>query len=173
MFPLGDPLAVSPLLFPKAPFKSGSIIYQSGYSVPPTTGKAVLVVVHTGNQLLTGMCMVEFTVGYCGDGEIQSAYEQCDDGNYINDDGCRNDCTSDLACTIAVQPTIISSGEQVQITVNITKGYQNLTSLLLSYGDGKSDIFYPPFAPPPPDHVLEMIHTYTSDGEFKPTAYLS
>lgn len=147
-------------------------MYIPGYTPPPANGKAVLVVVHTGT-FATGMCMVNFTIDYCGDGKIQKPYEQCDDGNTNNDDGCRNDCTSDLACTLAVQPTIISSGESVQITVKITKGYQNLTKLLLTYGDGKSDLFTPPFAPPPPDDVLEMIHTYTSDGEFKPMAFLS
>jgi uncharacterized repeat protein (TIGR01451 family) len=173
LFPLGDPNAIQPILFPTAPYKPGSIVYAPWYSIPPYVGKAVMVIVNTGNTSVTWMCMVNFTIDYCGDGVVQAPYEQCDDANTTNDDGCRNDCTADLSCTLAVQPTIISSGEQVQITVKITNGYQNLTKLLLSYGDGTSDEFFPPFAPPPPDDVLEMIHTYTSDGEFKPVAYLS
>ena len=40
----------------------------------------------------------EYHVGYacrtydCGNGEIDG-YEQCDDGNTNNNDGCKNDCT--------------------------------------------------------------------------------
>lgn len=35
----------------------------------------------------------------CGDGVFQTLYEQCDDGNSINDDGCNNDCTSCVQLT--------------------------------------------------------------------------
>src|SRR3989344_1584413 len=31
--------------------------------------------------------------GFCGDNTIDSPFEQCDDGNANNNDGCRNDCT--------------------------------------------------------------------------------
>ncbi|MBI5728435.1 MAG: hypothetical protein HY984_01630, partial [Candidatus Magasanikbacteria bacterium] len=30
--------------------------------------------------------------GYCGDGRIQGAYEQCDDGNRVDTDACTNTC---------------------------------------------------------------------------------
>ncbi|MBN2526619.1 MAG: DUF4215 domain-containing protein [Deltaproteobacteria bacterium] len=29
---------------------------------------------------------------YCGDGEVQSEFEDCDDGNFFNDDDCPNSC---------------------------------------------------------------------------------
>jgi cysteine-rich repeat protein len=33
----------------------------------------------------------------CGDGEVQSEFEQCEDGNSVNGDGCDNNCTN-TAC---------------------------------------------------------------------------
>jgi cysteine-rich repeat protein len=30
--------------------------------------------------------------GFCGDGALDSATEQCDDGNHINRDGCSSYC---------------------------------------------------------------------------------
>ena len=33
------------------------------------------------------------TVAACGDGVVQDGVEECDDGNDIDTDGCRNDCT--------------------------------------------------------------------------------
>jgi cysteine-rich repeat protein len=32
-------------------------------------------------------------VGVCGDGHVDEEFEQCDDGNQINNDGCTNTCT--------------------------------------------------------------------------------
>ena len=37
--------------------------------------------------------------GFCGDGQVQSLYEQCDDQNSDECDGCRNDCSRGCVCT--------------------------------------------------------------------------
>ena len=41
--------------------------------------------------LLKGIISIEYVVG-CGDGE-RDANEECDDGNYIDGDGCSSSCT--------------------------------------------------------------------------------
>jgi cysteine-rich repeat protein len=40
---------------------------------------------------------------YCGDGQINDG-EQCDDGNHVDTDGCRNDCT--LPCSVIIAKTV-------------------------------------------------------------------
>ena len=38
---------------------------------------------------VAGVCKV----ATCGDGYVHAEDEECDDGNEVDDDGCRNDCT--------------------------------------------------------------------------------
>lgn len=47
---------------------------------------------------------------YCGDGVVQPAKEQCDDGNNQDDDGCNRDCT---ACTSLSNNIDVSSDTEV------------------------------------------------------------
>src|SRR2546425_770483 len=42
---------------------------------------------------------------FCGDGIVNDG-EQCDDGNNINDDNCRNDCTLPLPCSVVINKTV-------------------------------------------------------------------
>jgi len=41
----------------------------------------------------TSTCELKTITNYCGDGILNSACEECDDGNKIEGDGCDNDCT--------------------------------------------------------------------------------
>src|SRR5262249_55737918 len=44
---------------------------------------------------------------YCGDGIVQaSAGELCDDGNHVDTDTCRNNCTPPGACSVIIAKTV-------------------------------------------------------------------
>ncbi len=44
-------------------------------------------------SLAIPQCVVNLDQSYCGDGVVQSSYEECDDGNSNNNDQCTNQCT--------------------------------------------------------------------------------
>ena len=52
----------------------------------------------------------------CGDGYIRAGVEQCDDGNAIDDDACRNDCTIPTTCTL---PPTTGQPPEVEIAPNV------------------------------------------------------
>ena len=59
------------------------------------------------------VCRTDCTLQRCGDGIVDSN-EVCDDGNQINDDDCRNDCTvNDVACSEVARAHCIAKGWQV------------------------------------------------------------
>jgi fibro-slime domain-containing protein len=69
----------------------------------PTCGDGILAVgeecdlpqppAGPGNVGGYGGCNANCTLGeYCGDGVQQPEYEDCDDGNFVNDDDCPNSC---------------------------------------------------------------------------------
>jgi cysteine-rich repeat protein len=44
-----------------------------------------------------GECAVGCQPGpHCGDNVVQSAYEECDDGNTVSGDGCSSACRSEV-----------------------------------------------------------------------------
>jgi cysteine-rich repeat protein len=44
-------------------------------------------------EYCTSECLIEEIEGpYCGDGNLDSEFEECDDGNLIDGDGCSSDC---------------------------------------------------------------------------------
>ena len=52
-----------------------------------------------------GPCGQPAACTFCGDG-IPNGNEQCDDGNNIDTDSCRNDCTPPLACSVVITKTV-------------------------------------------------------------------
>jgi len=66
-------------------------------------------------------CRYDFSAcHYCGDGRTQSAHEQCDDGNTLDDDGCNNNCTACVSLNPNNQNTNIEITGDTQIC---TKNY--------------------------------------------------
>ncbi len=45
------------------------------------------------------------TAEYCGDGKVQTQYEQCDDGNFVNGDGCTSRCLKEAGYQTVTPPT--------------------------------------------------------------------
>jgi cysteine-rich repeat protein len=59
------------------------------------------------------------TCTYCGDG-ISNNGEQCDDGNGINNDGCKNDCTIGITCSFLPGGTTLIRGGTLSFWVTVT-----------------------------------------------------
>jgi cysteine-rich repeat protein len=53
--------------------------------------------------------------GICGDNNLDTGFEQCDDGNNINGDGCSNLCLIELPPAPVCGNNIIESGEQCDL----------------------------------------------------------
>jgi|GEM_PF-945215 cysteine-rich repeat protein len=74
-------------------------------------------------------CNGTVTIGgtYCGDGNVDSPnsdgeYEECDDGNTIDGDGCDSTCTVELYCeSTTVDPTTLTAEEAADVfTIDLT-----------------------------------------------------
>jgi uncharacterized repeat protein (TIGR01451 family) len=76
--------------------------------------------------------MTGFTRAWvCGDGIIQSPdssgiYEQCDDGNTINYDGCSSNCTIEIPCNLQLTKSINKQTAKPNDTITYTLKYKNI-----------------------------------------------
>ena len=70
-------------------------------------------------------------VGFCGDNEIQSAVESCEDGNEVNGDGCSSNCITEQGYTL-ILPGSFTMGDDLLAgsaprTVNIKHSFFIMT----------------------------------------------
>ena len=59
---------------------------------------------HIATMVCPDGSAVDWPAGKCGDGYLDDDCEACDDGNLTNEDGCRDDCTSEICGDGIVDP---------------------------------------------------------------------
>ncbi|MCX6750834.1 MAG: DUF4215 domain-containing protein [Candidatus Pacearchaeota archaeon] len=71
---------------------------------------------------------IVLTDGYCGDGIIQSQYEECDDGNLDNEDGCSAECDTEEE-GFCIEDISIRKSYSNSFGTGIALGFENGTWL--------------------------------------------